>query len=53
MWLKFVDTAKLSAIEALKIASKRAVQKTSKATGDLVGNKIADYIASTSKKPSK
>ena len=31
-----------------KTASKRAIQKTAKATGDLVGNKIADKITSVS-----
>ena len=47
---KLVDTPKKSVTDALKIASKRAVQKTAEATGDLVGNKIADKIASISKK---
>ena len=28
--------------DALKTASKRAIQKTAEASGDLVGNKIAD-----------
>ena len=41
---------KKSANEAIKIASKRAVQKTAEATGDLIGNKIADKITSISKK---
>ena len=45
-----VDTAKKSATDALKMASKRAIQKTAKAIGDLVGNKIADKITSYSKK---
>ena len=39
---KLVDTAKKSATHAIKIASKRAIQKTAEATGHLVGNKIAD-----------
>ena len=47
---KLVDTAKLSATDAIKTASKRAIQKTVEATGDLVGNKIADKITSASKK---
>ena len=34
----------------MKIASKRAIQKTAEATGDLIGNKIADKITSVSKK---
>ena len=32
-------------------ASKRAIQKTAEATGDLIGNKIADKITSISKSP--
>ena len=32
-------------------ASKRAIQKTAEATGDLIGSKIADKITSVSKKP--
>ena len=48
---KLVDSAKESATDALKIASKREIQKTAEATGDLVGNKIADKITSISKKP--
>ena len=47
---KLFDTPKKSVTDALKIASKRAVQKTAEATGDLVGNKIADKITSISKK---
>ena len=47
----FVDTAKKSATDALKIASKRAIQKTAEASGDLVGNFIADKITNISKKP--
>ena len=48
---KLVDTAKKSATDALKIAGKRAIQKTAEASGDLVGNFIADKIKSISKKP--
>ena len=47
---KLVDAAKKSAAEALKIAGKRAIQKTAEASGDLVGNFIADKITSISKK---
>ena len=46
---KFVDTAKKFATDALKTASRRAIQKTAEATGDLLGNKIADKITSCSK----
>ena len=46
---KLVDTAKKFATDAIKTASKRAIQKTAEARGDLVGNKIADKITSVSK----
>ena len=32
---------------------KKAIQKTAEATGDLIGNKIADKITSVSKKSTK
>ena len=50
---KLVDTAKKSTTDAIKTASKRAIQKTAEATGDLEGNKIADKITSVSKKSTK
>ena len=50
---KLADTAKKSAADAIKTASKRAIQKTAEATGDLVGNKIPDKITSASKKSLK
>ena len=34
----------------MKTTSKRAIQKTAEATGDLIGNKIADKITSASKR---
>ena len=37
----------------MQTASKRAIQKTEKATGDLIDNKIADKITSSSKKSPK
>ena len=46
------DSTKKFATDAIKTASKRAIQKTAEATGDLIGNKIADKITSVSKKPS-
>ena len=49
---KLLDGAKKSTADAIKAASKRAIQKTAEATGDLIGNKIADKITSVSKKPS-
>ena len=50
---KLVDTAKKSTTVAIKTVSKRAIQKTAEATGNLVGNKIADKIPSFSKKSTK
>ena len=47
---KLVDSAKKSATDAIKTASKGAIQKTAEATGYLIGNKIADNITA---KPSK
>ena len=44
-----MDNAKKSGIDAAKIASKRVGQKTAEATGDLIGNKIADKITSLGK----
>ena len=41
---------KKSATDAINTSSKRAIQKTAEATGDLIGNKIADKITSASKK---
>ena len=46
---KLVDTAKKSAIDAIKTASERAIQKTAEAAGDLIGNKIAYKTASVQK----
>ena len=47
---KVIDTAKKSTTDTIKTASKRAIQKTAEATGDLIGNKITDKITSISKK---
>ena len=44
---KLLDTAKKFTTDAIKTASKRAIQKTAEATADLIGNKIADKITST------
>ena len=49
---KLLDSAKKSATGAIKTDSKRAIQKTARATGDLIGNKTADKITSNSKKKS-
>ena len=50
---KLLDSAKKSTTDAIKTASKRAIQKTAEATGDLIGNKTADRITSVSRKPTK
>ena len=50
---KLFDSAKKSPTDAIKTASKRAIQETAEATGNLIGNKIADKITSVSKKSTK
>ena len=50
---KLIDTATKTEIDAAKTASKRVVQKTTEATGDLIGNKIADKITSIGKPKEK
>ena len=47
---KRLDSAKKSTTDAIKTASKRVIQKKAEATGNLIGNKIADKITSISKK---
>ena len=47
-----LDNSKKFTIDAIKTASKRVIQKTAEATGDINGNKIADKITRVSKKPS-
>ena len=49
----FLIQLKKSTTDAIKTASKRAIQKVAEATSDLIGNKIADKIVSASKKPAK
>ena len=48
-----MDTATKMGIDATKTASKRVVQKTAKATGYLIGNKIVDKITSIGKSNEK
>ena len=50
---KLMDTATKTGIGAAKNASKWVVQKTAEATGDLIGNKIADEITSIGKPKEK
>ena len=49
---KLLDSAKRSTTDAIKTASRRAVQKTAEAIDDLIGNKIADKATSVWKKSS-
>ena len=49
---KLLDSAKKSTADAIKTASKRAIQKTEEENGDLIDNKIADKITNVSKKKS-
>ena len=50
---KLLDSAKKSTTDAIKTASKRAIQKIAEVASDLIGNKIADKITSVSKKSKK
>ena len=50
---KLLHSAENSTTDAIKTAWKSANQKTAEATGDLIGNKIADKMTSVSKKPAK
>ena len=48
-----MDAAAKTGVDAAKTASERVVQKTAEATGDLIGNKIADNITSLAKPKEK
>ena len=50
---KLIDTATKTGTDAAKTASKRVVQKTAEATGDLISNQIADKITSIGKTKEK
>ena len=50
---KLIDTATKTGIDAAKTALKRVVQKTAEATGDLIGNIMADKINSIGKPKEK
>ena len=43
--LKLLDHAKKSATDTFKTTSEKVIQKAAEATGDLIGNKIADRNA--------
>ena len=50
---ELMDTATKTGMDAAKTASKRVVQKAAEATGDLIGNKLADKITSIGKPKEK
>ena len=50
---ELMDTVTKTGIDAAKTASKRVVQKTAEATGDLIGNKTTDKITSIRKPKEK
>ena len=50
---KLLDSAGKSTADAIKTASKRAIQKTTEPPGDLICNKVAHKITRVSKKSSK
>ena len=50
---KLMDTSTKTGIDVAKTASKRVVQKTAEAKGDLIGSKIADKITSVGETKSK
>ena len=50
---RLMDTATKTGMDAAKITSKRVVQKTAEATGDLIGNKIVDQMTSIGKSKEK
>ena len=50
---KIIDTTKKQRSEFAKTAGERIVKKSAEATGDLIGNKIADKITSLGKSKNK
>ena len=50
---KMMDTTKKQGSEFAKIADKKIVQRSAEATGDLIGNKIADKITALGKSKEK
>ena len=51
--VKLMDNAAKTGKDFAKTASKGVIKKTSEATGNLIGNKIADKITSISKPKNK
>ena len=50
---KLMDNATKVGMDAAKATSKRVVQKTAEATGDLIGSEMADKITSVGKLKNK
>ena len=50
---KLMDTATKTGTDTAKTVSKRLIQKTAEAKGDLSGNRIADKITSVGKSEEK
>ena len=50
---KLLHSAEKSTTDLIKTASKRAIQNTKEATGDLFGNEVADKITKASQNNSK
>ena len=50
---KLMDTATKTGVDTAKTSSKRVVQKTAEARGDLVRNEIADKIKKAGKSKNK
>ena len=50
---KLMDIATKTGMDAAKTLSEKVVQKTAEATGDLIGNKIADKTTSLGKTKNK
>ena len=50
---KLLVHVKQSATDELKTSSKRVIQKTAEATGDLISNKVANRTTKVSKKSQK
>ena len=50
---KIIDTTKKQGSEFAKTAGKRIIHKSAEATGDLIGNKIADKITLLGKSKNK
>ena len=50
---KLMDIATKTGIDAAKTSSKRVVQKTGQATGDLIENKVPEKITSVGKSKEK